>query len=63
MIAATDRHLLWKPQAPVMCVIKLKEVHCLVAGLVPARTAGGRGPQGGHKGRPYEATVVAAPSI
>ena len=33
---------------------KLKEVHCVGAGLVPARTAGGCGPQRGHKGRPYE---------
>jgi hypothetical protein len=30
-----------------------KEVHCVGAGLVPARTAGGCGPQSGHKGRPY----------
>jgi hypothetical protein len=29
-------------------------MHCVGAGLVPARTAGGCGPQGGHKGRPYE---------
>ena len=31
-----------------------EEVHCVGAGLVPARTTGDCGPQGGHKGRPYE---------
>jgi hypothetical protein len=31
------------------------------AGLVPARTAGGCGPQGGHKGRPYEGDCLCRP--
>ena len=36
-----------------MCFIKIEgEVHCVGAGLVPARAAAGCGPPGGHKGRP-----------
>ena len=39
----------------VTCFIKIEEeVHCVGAGLVPARTAACCGPPGGHKGRPYE---------
>jgi len=49
---------------PVMCFIKIEgEVHCVGAGLVPARAAAGCGPPGGHKGRPYESERLADPSI
>ncbi len=38
-----------------MCAIEIvEEAHGVGAGLVPARTAAGCGPPGGHKGRPYE---------
>ena len=48
----------------VMCFIKIEgEVHCVGAGLVPARAAAGCGPPGGHKGRPYESQRLADPSI
>ena len=47
-----------------MCLIKIEgEVHCVGAGLVPARTAAGCGPPGGHKGRPYEGEGLAALQI
>ena len=48
----------------VTCFIKIEEeVHCVGAGLVPARTAACCGPPGGHKGRPYEGERLATPSI
>jgi hypothetical protein len=39
----------------------LKEVHFVGAGLVPARTGGGCGLQGGHQGRPYEGKCLRRP--
>jgi hypothetical protein len=48
----------------VTCFVKIEEeVHCVGAGLVPARTAACCGPPGGHKGRPYEGERLAPPSI
>jgi hypothetical protein len=45
-----------------MCVIEIEGSASRVgAGLVPARTAGGCGPQGGHKGRPYEGECLCRP--
>jgi len=42
-----------------MCIIKIEgEVHCVGAGLVPARTAAGCGSPGGHKGRPKKANIL-----
>ena len=47
-----------------MRFIKIEgEVHCVGAGLVPARTAAGCGSLGGHKARPYEGEHLAPPSI
>jgi hypothetical protein len=46
----------------VTCFIKIEEdVHCVGAGLVPARTAACCGPPGGHKGRPYEGERLCHP--